>query len=253
MAQKMTQERRNEIAEKLVREGKVSVSVLSTAYSVSTETIRKDLLWLEERGVASKSYGGAIATSQALEKPFFEKAMNNPQEKSKIAKGIVDRIPVGATVLLDSGTTVTEVAKQLAARTDIAFFTNSLQTAQLLADKKRAVYMLGGLIRLSSHAATGVWATEMLSQLNADIAILGTSGFEGSDGPCVESMEECEVKRAMIRAAKTSILVADSTKSRLKATIRFAVWEDIALLVTDSGIDPEQLKELQTRVETLIL
>ncbi|MGJ4848666.1 DeoR/GlpR family DNA-binding transcription regulator [Bacillota bacterium Meth-B3] len=253
MEQKLARERRNEIAEALVRDGRVSAAELSEKYSVSTETIRKDLLWLEKRGVAVKSYGGATATAQALEKSFFEKATNNPKEKARIAKAVAGTVPAGSTVILDSGTTVLEAAKWLASRTDIAFFTNSLQIAQLLAEKKRSVCMLGGLIRLSSHAATGVWATEMLSQLNADIAILGTSGFEGSGGPCVESMEECEVKRAMIRAAKTSILVADSTKSRCRATVRFAGWGDISCLVTDRGIDPERLAELRKSVETIVI
>ncbi len=253
MEQKLTQERRNEIAEALVRDGKVSAAELSEKYSVSTETIRKDLLWLEKRGVAEKSYGGATATPQALEKPFLEKATNNPKEKARIAKAVAGRIPAGSTVILDSGTTVLEVAKCLAARTDITFFTNSLQAAQLLAQKKRSVCMLGGAIRLSSHAATGVWATEILSQLNADIAILGTSGFSESSGPCVESLEECEVKRAMMRAAKTSILAADSTKSRCRATVRFAGWEKISCLVTDGGIDPELLAELSKTVETIVI
>ncbi|MEA5068300.1 MAG: hypothetical protein VB067_04870, partial [Christensenellaceae bacterium] len=66
-------------------------------------------------------------------------------------------------------------------------------------------------------------------------------------------MEECEVKRAMIRAAKTSILVADSTKSRCRATIRFAGWGDISCLVTDRGIDPERLAELRKSVETIVI
>ncbi|NLF27917.1 MAG: DeoR/GlpR transcriptional regulator, partial [Clostridiales bacterium] len=180
MAQKMTRERRDEIARTLIRDGKVSAAELARRYAVSNETIRKDLLWLEGRGVAEKSYGGAIATSQAMEKSFFEKATRNPKEKLRIAKAVAQMVPAGAAVLLDSGSTVAEVARQLSSRTDISFFTNSLEAAQLLAEKKRPVCMLGGAIRLSSRAATGAWATEMLSQLNADVAILGTSGFEGS-------------------------------------------------------------------------
>jgi len=120
MAQKMTRERRDEIARALIRDGKVSAAELSRRYAVSAETIRKDLLWLEGRGVAEKSYGGAIATTQAMERSFFEKATRNPKEKAKIAKAVAEMVPAGATVLLDSGSTVAEVARQLAARTDVA-------------------------------------------------------------------------------------------------------------------------------------
>lgn len=251
MAVKLTQERRNEIARRLIQDGRVSALELSEGYGVSAETIRKDLMWLESRGIAQKSYGGAIAAAQALEKPFFEKATSRPEEKRRIGKAAAERIgPVGV-VLVDSGSTVMEAARELAARGDLSFFTNSLRTAQMLADRKCDVAMLGGVIRLPSQAASGMWAVEQLEQLHADWAIVGTSGFLESDGPCVESLEEAQVKRAMIRAAKRTIIVADSAKSRCPAAVRFARWTDISLLVTDSGMEPETLGRLRKRLEVL--
>ena len=250
MARILTQERRSEIATRLVREGRVSAAELARRYAVSTETIRRDLLWLEARGLAEKGYGGAIATAQAMEATFFEKATDSPEEKKRIARAVSQLIPPGATVLLDSGSTVLEVARLLAVRTALTLFTNSLEAARLLAEKKRAVCMRGGQSRLSSHAATGVWAVDMLSQLNAQVAVLGASGFS-PDGPCVESMEECQVKRAMLRAADTVILAADSKKSRRRAAMRFAHWRDIALLVTDSGIDAQALSRIGQQVKAI--
>ena len=249
MAVKLTQERRNEIARRLIRDGRVSALELSEAYAVSAETIRKDLMWLESRGIAQKSYGGAIAAAQALEKPFFEKATSHPEEKRRIGRAAAERIgPVGV-VVLDSGSTVMEAARELAARGDLSFYTNSLRTAQMLADRKCNVCMLGGAIRLSSQASSGLWAVEQLEQLRADWAIVGASGFLGSDGPCVESPEEAQVKRAMIRAARKVIIAADSTKSRCPAAVRFARWADVSLLVTDGGMEPEALKRLREMVE----
>lgn len=250
MARMLTRERRSEIAGLLVREGRVSAAELARRYAVSTETIRRDLMWLSERGVAEKGYGGAIATAQAMEASFLEKATDSPEEKRRIARAVAALIAPGASVLLDSGSTVLEVARLLAARNDLTLFTNSLEAARLLAEKKRAVCMLGGQIRLSSHAATGVWAVDMLSQLHTQAAVLGASGFD-EDGPCVESMEECQVKRAMLRAADTVILAADSKKSRCPATLRFALWQDIALLVTDSGIDAPALERIGQKVKAI--
>jgi DeoR/GlpR family transcriptional regulator of sugar metabolism len=253
MAVKLTQERRNEIARRLVRDGRVSVLELSKGYAVSAETIRKDLMWLESRGIAQKSYGGAIAAAQALEKPFFEKATSQPEEKRRIGKAAAERIDPAGVVLIDSGSTVMEAARELAARGAFSFFTNSLRTALMLADRKCSVSMLGGAVRLSSQAASGMWAVEQLEQLHADWAIVGTSGFLDSDGPCVESPEEAQVKRAMIRSAHKTVIVADSTKSRCPAAIRFARWADISLLVTDGGMDPETLKRLRDMVEVLVV
>ena len=253
MAIKMTQERRNEIAQRLIREGRVSALELSQGYGVSAETIRKDLMWLEQRGIAQKSYGGAIAAAQALEKPFFEKATSRPEEKRRIGRAAADRIgPVGV-VVLDSGSTVMEAARELAGRGDYSFFTNSLAIAQMLADRKCSVCMLGGVIRLSSQAASGLWAVEQLEQLCADWAIMGASGFLDSDGPCVESPEEAQIKRAMIRAARKTLIVADSTKSRCPAAIRFARWADVSLLVTDEGLEPEALNRLREMVEVQVV
>lgn len=245
MTELFTQERRNEIARQLMAEGKVSAQALARQYCVSTETIRKDLLWLEAQGIARKSYGGATAAVPQVERSFFEKASCRPQEKRRIAKAAADEIPDGSIVILDSGSSVLEVARKLALRRDITFFTNSLQTAQLLIEKKCNITMLGGSIRLSSQAATGMWTIDQLSQLRADWAILGASGFEGSDGPCVESMEEAQVKKAMIRAAKKRMLVADSSKSRCSATMRFACWNEIDMLVTDEDLDPDLNRSLE--------
>ncbi len=249
----LASERRIEIAQLLVRDGKVCATELSKRYDVSSETIRKDLTYLEARGIAEKNYGGAIATSRAIERTFLEKAFDCPDEKHGIAQLVTEMIPQNASVLLDSGSTVLEVAKLLVSRLDLTFFTNSLDSASLLAEKNRNVCILGGTIRHSSHAVTGVWTSWMLEHLNIDVAILGTSGFANSDGPCVESMEECAVKHAMIHSSKHVILVADSTKSRCRAPIRFADWEEIDTLVTDDDITPETLEILQCHTHVQIL
>lgn len=254
MAVQLIRERRNEIARLLMAEGKVSAQALAERYRVSTETIRKDLLWLEAQGIAQKSYGGAIAAGSLAEKNFFEKASCQPQEKRRIAKAAAEEIPDGSVVILDSGSTVLEVARKLALRRDIIFFTNSLQTAQLLIEKKCSVNMLGGTIRMSSQAATGMWAMDQLGQLQADWAVLGASGFgEGSAGPCVESMEEAQIKKAMIRAAKQSMVVADASKSRCSASIRFANWSDISMLVTDEDMDSVLRSELENMINLRII
>lgn len=253
MAKLFTQERRNEIARLLMEDGRVSAQSLAERYRVSAETIRKDLLWLEAQGIAQKSYGGAVASVPEIEKGFFEKASCRPAEKRRIAKAAADEIPSGSTVILDSGSTVLEIARKLALRRDIVFFTNSLQTAQLLIEKKCNVSLLGGNIRLSSYASTGMWTIEQLSQLHADWAILGASSFSGTGGPCVESMEEAQTKKAMIRAAEKRMLAADSSKSRCQAAMQFANWSEISLLITDGGLDAKLKRQLAEQLTLKIV
>lgn len=252
MERKLTQERRGEIAQCLMHEGKVSATALARQYAVSTETIRKDLLWLEEQGLAQRGYGGAVASSRALERSFGEKATDNRQKKRRIALATVAQIPPGATVLLDSGSTVLEVARLLSTRSDLSFFTNSLQAARLLAEKRREVFIPGGKVRTSSQAITGASAAEMLSRVNAQVAILGASGLDQGQGPCVESVEEAEMKMAMIRAAQSAYLVADASKYAQRARIRFAQWSDFSLLITDDGLRGDALEQMRGQINVLV-
>lgn len=252
MDRKLTQERRSEIAGALLSAGRVSAAALARQYGVSTETIRKDLLWLERRGLAQRGYGGAIAPAGAPERSFLEKATDNREGKRQIALAVPARIPPGATVLLDSGSTVLEAARVLAGRSDLTFFTNSLQAAQLLAGKGREVFLAGGRVRSSSLAVTGAAAAEALGRVNADIALLGASGFDNGRGPCVESVEEAEMKRALIRAAKSAILLADASKYPLRPRIRFGEWREFDLLITDGGLSGAARSALCAQLEVRV-
>lgn len=252
MDRKLTQERRSEIAGQLLDAGKVSAAALARQYGVSTETIRKDLMWLERRGLAQRGYGGAIAPVGMPERSFVEKATDNRWGKHQIALAVSERIPPGATVLLDSGSTVLEAARLLAGRSDLTFFTNSLQAAQLLAGRGRAVFLAGGSVRSSSLAVTGAAAAESLGRVNADIALLGASGFDNGRGPCVESVEEAEMKRAMICAARSAILLADASKYSLRARVQFGAWRDFDLLITDGGLSDAALSSLREQLKVWV-
>ena len=204
MTNTLLEERRQFIEKKLLAEGKIRVAELSKLFNVSSETIRKDILYLEEKGIAKKGYGGAVVVNELLEPSFLEKHKKFQEEKTKIAKSALDYIADGMIVLLDAGSTVYTIAKMLALKKNLTVFTNSPKSAQVLDDYKIKTYLLGGEIRNNSNALVGGWAVRALSEINADIAVLGTSGFNGRQGPCVENFEEAEIKKAMISSANKS-------------------------------------------------
>ncbi len=251
MKKRNTQERRQEIAERLVAEGKITVSELASRYAVSTETIRKDMIWLEENGLARKGYGGAVAATAITERSFMEKSIRNKQGKARVAQKAVELVEDGDVLLLDSGSTVLSVAKQLVLKRNITVFTNSLKAAQHLVDYGIRVYLLGGEVRGTSNAITGGWALRALKEIKADIAILGTSGVKGRGGPCVESMEESEVKRAMMAAARKTIVLADASKGDCDALVQYAAWEDIDLFITEETINRETLTWIKEKTTVL--
>ena len=251
MKKRNTQERRNAIAEQLVSSGKVSASELADQYGVSMETVRKDMIWLEQNGLARKGYGGAVAATSITERTFLEKSICHKQEKARIAKKAIELVQDGDVVLLDSGSTVLSVAKQLVLKRDITVFTNSLRAAQHVIDYGMKVYVLGGEVRNTSNALIGGWALRALGEIKADIAILGTSGVKGRSGPCVESMEESEIKRAMMKAARKTAIIADASKGDCDALVQFAAWEDVDFFITEETMDKDVLNGIKGKATVL--
>jgi len=238
-------ERRQFIEKKLVAEGKIRIAELSKLFSVSSETIRKDLIYLEEKGIAKKGYGGAVVVNELLEPSFLEKHEKFQEEKTRIAKAALDFITDGMIVLLDAGSTVYTLANMLALKKNLTVFTNSPKSAQVLDDYKIKTYLLGGEIRNNSNALVGGWTVRALSEINADIAVLGTSGFNERQGPCVENFEEAEVKKAMIKSANKIVILGDSSKSKTYSMIEFAKWDAADAFITDKNIDSKTKEEIE--------
>lgn len=253
MSNVLVDDRRQYIEKKLIAEGKIKVSELSEIFEVSSETIRKDLLFLEEKGIAKKGYGGAVVANSLIEPSFLEKYNKYIDEKNDIAKKAIEYISDGMIVLLDAGSTVYTFAKMLALKNNITVFTNSPKSAQILDDYKVKTYLVGGKIRNNSNAIVGGWAVRAIEEIRADVAILGTSGFKDRQGPCVENFEEAEVKQAMIRSANKLIVLGDSSKSKTYSMIEYAKWQDMDALITDRNIDKKIKDELKEKVELVLV
>ena len=252
MKSKSTQERRNEIAQKLLADGNINSADLAEAYGVSTETIRKDLIYLEKTGIAKKGYGGAVVAAELVEMNFAKKAVENQQQKNQIARKAASLVPESCTILLDSGSTVFALAQQLTLKKNITVFTNSLKGGQLLIDAGIKTYLLGGEIRFSSNALVGGWGLQALKELRVDMAFMGSSGFKGRSGPCIENFPEYEMKKAMIQSAGKRIILADSSKAHKSAMLEFGAWDEFDCLVSDEGLSGETRREIGQFTEILI-
>lgn len=252
MSSRFPQERRDYIEQKLRSEGKIRVSELSGLFEVSSETIRKDLKYLEKKGIAKKGYGGAVIANERLEPSFVEKTIKSRKEKEKIARAVVELIDDGSILLMDAGSTVYMVACMLGLKKDVSVFTNAPKTAQILDDYKIKTYLLGGELRSNSNALVGGWTIKALSDIKADIAIIGTSGFEDRDGPCVENFAEDEIKKAMIKSANKIIVVGDATKANSSSMIKFCNWEDVDIFVTDESLPKYLLEDIGSKTKIIL-
>lgn len=247
MSLSSAQQRRHYLAEVLITEGSVRVGTLAERFSVSTETIRKDLIELEKQGIVKKNHGRAVPTSHFLEieQPFDKKNNENQKIKNKLAQAALALVPAGGVIVLDTGSTVYSLARLLALKKNLKIFTNSLNSAQILASSSNEVYLLGGKLRSTSMGAVGGWGVSEINSIRADLAFLGTDGFSGTTGPCTVSYEEAELKKAMVDCARVSVVVSDSSKFAIAGLFKFSEWRTLDHLVTDNKAPAPALRQLE--------
>ena len=135
----ITAKRRNEISRMIITDGSIRVGEVAEKFGVSTETIRKDLIYLDKKGIIKKSHGGAVAASDFFEKPFSKRESENVESKKQIAMLALGLIGDNDVVILDSGSTVLELAKLITLKSGLTIITNSIGAANILADTDNRV------------------------------------------------------------------------------------------------------------------
>ncbi len=239
-------ERHQRILEIAAKSGRVEVTGLAIELSVTPETIRRDLTHLERNGRLRRVHGGAIPVERLGFEPTLERrAERFVAEKTRIAKAAADLLPDEGVVLLDAGTTTSRLAEVLPVDRELTVVTNSLTIANVVAARGLPLYLLGGRIRGRTQATVGEWAVTALATIHVDVAFLGTNGLSVARGLTTPDPEEAAAKRAMVNAARRSVVVTDSSKVGVDHFSRFAELTDIDTLVTDTGLDAETLADIE--------
>lgn len=253
MAKHFTAERRNELAQMIISEGHVTIADAAKKFSVSIETIRKDMIYLEQEGIINKTHGGALPSTAILEKSVMQKGMENKDAKNSIAKKALDYIPDGSTIFLDSGSTVLALAELLKLKSGLTIFTNNISAFNALIGSNHKVFILGGELRPQSMFVFGDWACQQIRSIRADIVFLGTDGLNTFGGPTVNAYEEIPVKREYLSSSRQTILLADSSKFLTGSRFQVASWEELDCIITDGDISPKKLNELQRYTEVIVV
>jgi len=249
------EERQQHILERARAAGRVEVNALSDALDVTPETVRRDLTILERHGVLRRVHGGAIPVERLGFEPGIEmRSERFVAEKERIAKAALSHLPDEGTVLLDAGTTTLRLAEVLPRDRELTIVTNSLGIAALVAQHPNlSLYLLGGRVRGRTLAAVGSWVTSALSGVFVDVAFMGTNGLSVERGLTTPDQSEAAAKRAMISAARRSVVLADHTKIGVDHFSRFADLSEIAALITDNGLDPETVAEIEALGPEVVL
>lgn len=222
--------------------GRVDVAVTAEELDVSAETIRRDLDVLERQGLLRRVHGGAIpADLLGFEPGISARDAVATQEKDRIAKAALEELDGASTVLLDAGTTTARLASLLPADRELTVVTNALPIASMLAARPNVtLLLLGGRVRGTTMATVDEWALDVLGDLTADIAFLGTNGFSPRRGLTTPDHAEAAAKKAMLGAARRAVVLADSAKHGADQFVRFGRLDQVDVLITDTGLTPEE-------------
>ena len=243
-------ERRRRIRTLIEANTQGSVADLAQQFGVSAVTIRTDLAALEQAGAVVRTHGGALPRGDGDELPIDVKQTLNRAEKIRIAAAAVELIRDGDTVILDSGTTTAEVAKQI--RTlkvaSINVITNALNVAVLLANAAHVnVIIPGGVLRQKSWSLSGPQAELALSTLQADLLFLGVDSLDPEVGLMTPYVLEAQLNAQMIRIARKVVAVTDSSKLLRRSLSVIAPVDQVDLLITDRAANEQCVDAIRAR------
>lgn len=241
-------ERHHFILHKLKEEGQVLVPDLCKALDVSSVTIRKDLKFLEDKGLLYRMHGGATQMNPyAMDRPVDEKEKLQADEKIKIGKQAASLIEPNDSIIIASGTTVLYVARNIRPRQSLTVITSAMQVASVLLEHKETeVIMLGGTLRKSSSSVMGPYAEQILRDFFCSKLFLGVDGIDLEYGLTTTNMMEAHLNRQMISVAQKTIVVADSTKFGRRGFGRICGLDEIDEIITDNAIPAHVVKLMES-------
>ncbi|MCL2465613.1 MAG: DeoR/GlpR family DNA-binding transcription regulator [Micrococcales bacterium] len=229
--------------------GTIDISDAAELLHASAATIRRDLTYLDEQRLVTRTHGGAVANAVSFDLPLRLKSRRAPDEKHRIAKRAANLVAGGSAIALNGGTTELEVARALALRTDfnnwsgpepaLTVVTNAVNVAaELLVRPYLRVVVTGGVVRAHSYELYGPLADRSIKELHVDTAILGVDGYDPTFGASAFSTDEASVSSRFVASAHQVIVVADSSKIGVTTFARICLPEQVNVLITDTGIDP---------------
>jgi len=243
----LIEERRQHILSLIQKHGRVLVDELASNLGLSKITIRKDLDFLQSKNLLVRTHGGALpAHAGALSDPsILEKKDLHHAEKARIAKAAAAMVSEGQCIILDSGTTTSEIARELLSFKHLTIITNALNIAADLAQSNFEIIQIGGSLRKNSLSVVGPLAEDLLKEMHADILFLGVDGFDIEIGLTTPNVLEARVNRAMVRAAEQVVAVCDSSKFNRRSLSLIVPVSAIGHVITDSRLPPEEVKAIR--------
>jgi len=244
----LAEQRQEEIVRLLNREGGVRVAALARRFSVTEETIRRDLNQLADAGRIRRSHGGAVPVERGdYEVPYWQRETQHQLEKAMIAREAIHRIKDGDSLILDASTTAWHMAKCMPDRS-IRVVTPSVRIALVLARLPKAeVVIVGGMLSPTSLSAVGPNAEDMLRRYQVKKAFVSCRGVDLARGISDASDGQASLRRVMIDQADTSYLLADYSKFDVRSLSVVCPIERFHEVLTDTQTPSDVVRDLKAR------
>ncbi len=237
-------ERQHQILLRARENGRVEVDELAAAFTVSPQTIRKDLNELCDKQLLQRIHGGAIVGSGIENVSYEARRLLAPAAKRAIGRRAAELIPDNSSLLINIGTTTEQVAHSLRDHRGLLVISNNINAVEIMKSFLGIELIIaGGQVRRTDGGIIGGAAVDFINQFKVDYAVIGVSAID-EDGSLLDyDLREVRVAQAIIRNARHVILVADAMKFTRTAPIRIAPISRINSFITDSPL-PEKLQQI---------
>ncbi len=211
----------------------MSIADLAGRLGVSLETVRRDVRPLSDDGSLVRTHGAVVIAGQGGEAPFERRMRENAAAKRAIARHAAAAIADGESIMLDTGTTTSFLARELLGHRRLTVVTNSSDIARTLATVNgNKVYMAGGELRSDSGAAFGASAIDFTSRFSVDHAVISVGAVD-AEGLMDYDLAEAEFARTVLACGSHRIVVTDHTKFGRRGLVRICTMDAVSVLVTD--------------------
>ncbi|MDE2249335.1 MAG: DeoR/GlpR transcriptional regulator [Xanthomonadaceae bacterium] len=242
-------ERRRLIVEHVETNGRATVEELAAAFGTSAVTIRADLQALAHSGALVRSHGGALpVVPVSSDIPLTVKETRWHAQKLRIGQAAAKMIQDGETIILDSGTTTVEIARQIRQMkfTALTVITNALNIAMELTGMPQIrVMMLGGLLRQTSYSLVGPDAEQALAKLSADRLFLGVDGLDPEVGATTPDPLEAALNALMVRVSRQTVAVVDASKLGRRSLSVITSVHNLHKVISDSSAPADIVEALR--------
>lgn len=238
----LKKERHDFVMRQINLHNRVLTSDLVQLLNVSEDTIRRDLQEMAENNFLYKVHGGAL--SKSYHSTFDDSSVYAKEAKINIAKKATKLIKDGMVVVTGGGTTIIELVKQLPENLQATFFTISpLVAVELAKYRKVEVILIGGLFSKNSQVTYGGHVISQLSEINADLCLLGVSAIHPTNGLTDTDWEINQLKKTMMSSSRKSAVLCISEKLNISLRLKVASLANISYLITELESTDPQLED----------